>query len=108
MKRKMASYEGFDDFDTDDEILKDVVALPLQSENQEFLKLPLNSVPVVLDKPEEKTEVIHGQKQIDAVKEFKDVSFSSDNYLTDPCRGHQCSVIQEAWISGMLWFKITN
>ncbi len=94
----MASFEDFDS-DTDEEFLKDVVAVSLPG-NQE---LPLSTDSVVLDKPDEKIEVIHGLKHIDVVKNFKDVSFSSDNFLTDPCRGHQCSVIQEAWISGVLW-----
>lgn len=103
---KMASYEDFDS-DTDDEFLKDVVAVSLPG-NQELplsieknIRLSIDSVG--LDKPDEKTEVIHGQNHIGAVKNFRDVSFSSDNFLTDPCRGHQCSMIQEAWISGVLW-----
>ncbi|XP_046455763.1 exonuclease mut-7 homolog [Daphnia pulex] len=99
----MASYEDFDS-DTDDEFLKDVVAVSLPGNQELPLSIEKNMClsidSVGLDKPDEKTEVIHGQNHIGAVKNFRDVSFSSDNFLTDPCRGHQCSMIQEAWISG--------
>ena len=95
----MASFEDFDS-DTDDEFLKDVVALPLlpASTATGILESPQNvdSVKKLNHEKDEKIEVNH-------VKDFKDVSFSSDNFLTDSCRGHQCSIIQEAWISGELF-----
>ncbi|KAI9553065.1 hypothetical protein GHT06_020956 [Daphnia sinensis] len=97
----MASYDDFDS-DTDDELLKDIVALPIQSNGNEF------SIPTQTQKQgstgieniAEQSATDEQCSQQTVKKDFYDVVFSSDDVLSDMCRGQQCSVIQEAWIAG--------
>lgn len=97
----MASYEDFDS-DTDEELLKDVVALPIQSEGNNFVipSQTQNQCSTGMENIAEQSETQEQCSQQRVKKDFNEIVFSSDDFLSDMCRGQQCSVIQEAWIAG--------
>lgn len=96
----MASYEDFGS-DTDDELLKDLIALPVHHKEKEFFLPSQNQSSVGKQKEMEQSAIYDYCSQQRVNKDFSEVSFSSDGFLSDMCRGKQCSLIQEAWIAGI-------